>query len=243
MIIDNTLVVVPARGGSKRIPSKNIKMICGQPMIYWPLKELSKSFESDRIMVSTDDDDIVRMVQAKGLKVPFRRPAELSDDHTGTMDVVTHALNWYEDHVAPVDYVLIVYPTAVLLQTTDIEAAYVKLVGDENCDAVFSATSFPFPIQRAVFEGEDQYVEMFQPQNFDTRSQDLTEALHDAGQFYFCRSDTVRQSLNFGNSRWKVQKLHRDKVADIDTLEDFEIAESKMKMLGFEDADMAWSFD
>lgn len=243
MNIDNTLVVIPARGGSKRIPNKNIKMICGQPMIYWPLKELAKSFRTDRVLVSTDDEDIVRTVQAKGLKVPFRRPAELSDDHTGTMDVVTHALDWYEEHVEPVDYVLIVYPTAVLLDIADIEAAYAKLIADKNCDAVFSATSFPFPIQRAVFEGEDQYVEMFQPQSFATRSQDLTEALHDAGQFYFCRSNTIRQSLNFSNSQWKVQKLHRNKVVDIDTLEDFELAESKMTLLGFEDADDAWSFD
>jgi len=243
MTIDNTLVVVPARGGSKRIPNKNIKTICGQPMIYWPLKELSKSFRSDRILVSTDDEDIVRTVQAKGLQVPFIRPDELSDDHTGTMDVVTHALDWYENNVAPVDYVLVVYPTAVLLETTDIEEAYAKLVADEKCDAVFSATSFPFPIQRAVFEGEKQYVEMFQPQNFAVRSQDLTEAFHDAGQFYFCRSNTVRQSLNFGNFQWKLQKLRRNKVVDIDTLEDFELAESKMRLLGFEDSDKSWSFD
>ena len=243
MITDNTLVVVPARGGSKRIPNKNIKMICGQPMIYWPLKELAKSFKSDRVLVSTDDEDIVRTAQAKGLKVPFRRPDELSDDYTGTMDVVAHALNWYEDNVAKVDYVLIVYPTAVLLDVTDIEAAYAKLDADGNCDAVFSATNFPFPIQRAVFENEDQYAEMFQPQTFATRSQDLTEAFHDAGQFYFCRSNTVRQSLNFGNSQWKIHKLHRNNVIDIDTLEDFEIAESKMRMLGLENADDAWRFD
>lgn len=234
MINENTLVIIPARGGSKRIPKKNIKVICGQPMIHWPLKELLKLFSSEQILISTDDPEIVKTVTSEGVEVPYRRPEALSDDYTGTMEVATHALQWHEENVSVVDYVLIVYPTAVLLDIEDINSAYEILSVDDACDCVFSATSFPFPIQRAVFENEERYVSMFQPENFATRSQDLVEALHDAGQFYLCRSESVRRSLNLTNSNCKVQKLHRNKVVDIDTPEDFEIAEVKMKMFGLD---------
>lgn len=243
MIGSDTLVVVPARGGSKRIPKKNIKQICGQPMIFWPLRELSKSFTSRQILVSTDDQEIVDAVESKGINVPFKRPKALSDDFTGTMEVATHALEWYEKNISSVDYVLIVYPTAVLLDIDDVKAAYSSLVNDSNCAAVFSATHFPFPIQRAVFENNENYVSMFEPENYVKRSQDFKEALHDAGQFYLCRSETIRQSLNLTNSNFKVQKLHRNKVVDIDTVEDFEVAENRMKMHGLDKTDNNWMFD
>ncbi len=234
------LVIIPARGGSKRIPKKNIKKICGQPMIYWPLRELSKLYSSHQILVSTDDQDVVQVVNSKGLQVPFVRPKALSDDITGTMDVATHALDWFENNVATIDYVLIVYPTAVLLDINDIQSAFSVLAVDARCDSVMSATSFAFPIQRAIFENNGGYVSMFQPENFSKRSQDLTEALHDAGQFYLCRSEVVRQSLSLPNTKCKVQKLHRNKVVDIDTIEDFEVAELKMKMLGLDKKDTYW---
>lgn len=243
MINDGILVIVPARGGSKRIPKKNIKMICGQPMIHWPLRELSELFSSHQVLVSTDDQDIIQAVESKGIQVPFKRPKSLSDDFTGTMDVATHALEWYEKNVTTVDYVLIVYPTAVLLDINDVKSAYSTLVNDSDCASVFSATEFSFPIQRAVFENKEYYVSMFQPENYTKRSQDLTEALHDAGQFYLCRSESVRRSLNLTNSKCKVQKLHRNKVVDIDTVEDFEVAEVRMKMQGLDKKSSAWMFD
>lgn len=239
----STLVIVPARGGSKRIPNKNIKNICGQPMIYWPLRELAKIFSSNQVLVSTDDQHIIQTVNAKGIEVPFIRPEELSGDFTGTMEVASHALDWYENNVAKVEYVLIVYPTAVLLNMNDIKSAYSSLSNDVECDCVNSATTFPFPIQRAFYEDNGGYVSMFQPENYPKRSQDLVEAFHDAGQFYFCRSRAVRQSLNPTNSKFKAQILHRNKVVDIDTIEDFEIAELRMKTLGLDKKDSNWMFE
>jgi N-acylneuraminate cytidylyltransferase len=224
-IYNETLVVIPARGGSKRIPRKNIIPICGKPMISWPLMELLKKFCVEHIIVSTDDDEIAEVATGHGLTIPFKRPAELSDDFTGTMEVVTHALDFFERYNSKVKYVLIVYPTAVLLNLRDIEEAYESLTKDGNCSLVFSATTFPFPIQRAVYEDEENYVRMFDPSEYYTRSQDLKEALHDAGQFYLCKAETVRKGLNITNSDAKVVKLPRFRVIDIDTVEDFKIAE------------------
>ena len=226
---EKTLVVLPARGGSKRIPNKNIKVIYGQPMIYWPLMAINKLFNAKTVLVSTDSEQIKKTVESKGLNVPFMRPNSLSDDYTGTVEVVAHALDWYEKNVCKVDYVLTVYPTAVLLSEKDISAAMKKLLEDRNCDSVLSATNFPYPIQRAVYENSDGYAQMFEPLNFSKRSQDLTEALHDAGQFYLCKADAVRNGAFLTDINVKLQILHRNKVIDIDTIEDFEIAE---EMLG-----------
>ena len=236
------LVIIPARGGSKRIPNKNIKNICGQPMIYWPMMELSKKFSSDQVLVSTDSESVISVIEKKGLKVPFIRPAELSGDYTGTMAVATHALKWFEDNHHSIDYVLVVYPTAVLLDIEDIIAAFHILNHDNSCDFVMSATKFAFPIQRAVFENSKGYAEMFEPKNYTTRSQDLVEALHDAGQFYLYRPDVVRQGKNITNATVKLQLLHRNKVIDIDTPEDFDVAEMKMKTFGLDQSDFNWTF-
>jgi pseudaminic acid cytidylyltransferase len=128
----STLVIVPARGGSKRIPDKNVKPISGQPMIYWPLMALAGLFNAENVLVSTDSQLVKPAVEATGLSVPFKRPANLSDDFTGTAEVVAHALKWFEDNVRKVDYVLTVYPTAVLLSEEDIVAAMNSLRHDEK---------------------------------------------------------------------------------------------------------------
>jgi len=238
-----TLVIIPARGGSKRIPHKNIREICGQPMIYWPLMELSKLFKSKNVIVTTDDDEIVSKVEKVGLRVPFKRPEELSDDHTGTMPVATHALQWFESNVARVEYVIIVYPTAVMLNVEDICSALSVLNSDPNCDSVMSATHFPFPIQRAVYKNSEGYAEMFKPEHYSTKSQDLTEGLHDAGQFYVCRAESVRVGKTLTNSKVKLHPLHKNKVVDIDTIEDFEVAEARLQLFEYGLYDKDWSFD
>ena len=240
--IDSTLVVIPARGGSKRIPNKNTKKISGQPMIYWPLMELKKIFSSDNILISTDSELIKECVRAKGLRVPFTRPDALSDDHTGTAAVVEHALDWYETNIKKVDFVLTVYPTAVLLNENDIRSAIKALDDDHECDSVMSATNFSFPIQRAVFENDMGYAEMFYPKQYLTRSQDLPEAKHDAGQFYLSRANAVRRKSLLTNSKVKLHMLHRNNVVDIDTLEDFEVAEEKLNIYKRNSFDENWTF-
>ena len=237
-----TLVLIPARGGSKRIPKKNIKKICGQPMIYWPLMELSKIFNSEQILISTDDNEIISKVEKKGINIPFVRPKELADDYTGTMEVVLHALKWFEKNYYNIDYVLIVYPTAVLLDKRDILNAIKAIEEDKLCDFIISLTDFGYPIQRAIFETPEGYIEMFQPDYYHTRSQDLIQGMHDAGQFYLFRSEAVKLGKNLSNPKVKPYKLLRNKVIDIDTLEDFDIAEQKMKILGMEKYHKKWKF-
>lgn len=228
-VFKDIVVIIPARGGSKRIPKKNIKMISGWPMISWPLRELTKGFTSSQILISTDDQDIKALVSKYNLSIPFTRPKSLSDDYTGTMAVAQHAFEWFETQGNTAKYVLIVYPTAVTLDLSDIQKALEILEQDTQCDYVFSATSFPFPIQRAIYEDNEQ-VKMFNPELYSTRSQDLTPAYHDAGQFYLCRADVVRQSKNLTNACARIVKLKRNNVIDIDTPEDFDVAEALLSL-------------
>lgn len=229
-LFKNTLVVIPARGGSKRIPDKNIKEIYGKPMICWPLTEIKKIFDPALILVSTDSDKIKEKVEREGLTVPFKRPADLADDFTGTAEVVTHALNWFEKNVHEVDFVVTVYPTAVMLSSKDLIAAKHILDSDKNCDCVMSSANFSYPIQRAVFENKNGFAEMFQPENYHKRSQDFIEAKHDAGMFYVNRAQAVRECRILTNSNVKLYPLKRHFVIDIDTVEDFEEAIEKLKI-------------
>lgn len=239
---DSILVVIPARGNSKRIPSKNIKEIFGQPMIYWPLMEIQKIFNPNNVLVSTDSEVISGFIEKKGLKVYFKRPENLSDDFTGTAAVIEHALNWFEANVKKVDFVLTVYPTAVLLNKKDIHAAIKVLSENESCDAVMSATKYAFPIQRAVYENDESYAVMFEPKNYSSRSQDLIEAKHDAGQFYLTRAASVRKGSVLTNLNVRLQLLHRNNVVDIDTNEDFEFAEERLRINKNMPFDKNWTF-
>lgn len=242
LIIDKILVVVPARGGSKRIHKKNIKPIAGQPMIFWPLMELSKFFPPTNVIVSTDDSEIASQVESKGLEIYFQRPKELSGDFTGTFEVVKHALDWYEKKVGKVNYVITVYPTAVLLSMKDIISSINALKEDSNCDSVMPVTNYPSPIQRAVYTNKDGYAKMFQPNEYLTRSQDLIEAFHDAGQFYVNTADSIRSKKILTSSNVKLHHLKRNNVVDIDNMEDFEIAEEKLKFSKSSNNLKKWSF-
>ena len=227
---ENILVVIPARGGSKRIPNKNIKLINGQPMIYWPLMIINQIVKANKVIVSTDSKYIKKTVENKGLKVPFIRPKSLSDDFTGTIPVVKHALSWYEKNIHKIDYVLTVYPTAVMLNKKDIIIAMKSLKDNAKCDTVMSATHFPFPIQRAVYEDNNGFAKMFEPKNYSKRSQDLRESMHDAGQFYLSKASAIRRGALLTNSNVKLHLINRNNVIDIDNIEDFEIAEEKLKL-------------
>ena len=227
--LKTTLVVIPARGGSKRIPQKNIKPINGQPMIYWPLMTLNKLFKPSNVLVSTDSKHIKNVVEAKGLNVPFLRPKELSGDFIGTIEVIMHALDWYENNKKSVDFVLIVYPTALFLKEQDIKISMKKLNQDPLCDTIMSAAKYSVPPQWALFNNTDGYAEMFEPDSFRIRSQDLIESFYDAGQFYLSRASVIRRGALITNSKVKLHFLHHSKVVDIDTIEDFEIAEEKLR--------------
>ena len=219
------LAIIPARGGSKRIPRKNIKSFAGKPMIHWPLEELKKNNLIKDILVSTDDDEIKRTVELLDIKVPYTRPSELSDDFTGTAKVVKHAVDWYMNNVSYVDYILTVYPTAVFLNNEDIIEAAKLLNSDDDTQIVFSGTEFSFPIQRAVSLDKKNNVKMFQTEHVHTRSQDLTKAYHDAGQFYLYRINAAIKEYSALEAQSKMIVLPRDRVVDIDEPEDFRLAE------------------
>jgi N-acylneuraminate cytidylyltransferase len=144
--LEDILLIIPARGGSKRIPKKNSKLICNQPMLFWPLMELSELFPLENIIISTDDNEIIEIVKSKGLDVPFIRPKILCDDYTGTVPVAQHALDWFQKNRKKVSYVLIVYPTAVLINKFDVLQAIQTLKESKDLDFIMSATLFPSSI-------------------------------------------------------------------------------------------------
>ena len=218
------LAVIPARGGSKRIPRKNIKLFHGKPMIAWSIDAARQSGCFDRIIVSTDDTEIAEVARTYGAEVPFMRPEELSDDYATTVDVIQHAVDWFAEQGQTPALVCCLYATAPFVRAEDL-CEGLRLLETTGCQYAFTGTSFPFPIQRALKISADGSVSMFQPEHLLTRSQDLEEAYHDAGQFYWGKAEAWqnRQPLFGPASRCLVLERHR--VQDIDTPEDWERAE------------------
>ncbi|WP_048649302.1 pseudaminic acid cytidylyltransferase [Nitratireductor soli] len=218
------LAVIPARGGSKRIPRKNIREFCGRPMIAWSIEAARLSGCFDKIIVSTDDDQIAAIARQSGAQTPFMRPADLSDDHTGTVPVVAHAIEWHLQRGEKPTQVCCLYATAPFVQADDLRNG-LKTLEREGCQYVFPVTSYPFPIQRAVRVTPQRRVEMFNPEHFHTRSQDLEEAYHDAGQFYWGRADAWLERKPIFSLEAAPMILPAYRVQDIDTLEDWKRAE------------------
>lgn len=215
--------VIPARGGSKRIPRKNIKEFCGKPIIAYPIEAARQSGLFDKVIVSTDDEEIAEVAESFGAEVPFMRPKELSDDFTGTTPVVAHAIRELENGGLDVDIVCCVYATSVFLTP--------KLLGDgfdaltDGKEYSFSVAEFSAPIFRSFKLLENGGVEMFFPEHFSARSQDLPSAYHDGAQFYFGRKDAFLNNLPIFAPHSAAVKVDRRMVQDIDTLEDWGIAE------------------
>lgn len=218
------LAVIPARGGSKRIPHKNIKDFCGKPIIAWSIEAALGSGCFDKVIVSTDDKKIAEVARKYGAEVPFYRPPELSNDYIGTIPVVHHAIDWYLEHGVEFEQVCCIYATAPFVTSLDLREG-LTLLQSNACDYVFSVTSFPFPIQRAIKINDNNRIEMFQPEHFNTRSQDLEEAYHDAGQFYWGYAKAWRDEKIVFSERAIPYLLPRYRVQDIDTLEDWLQAE------------------
>ena len=224
------LAVIPARGGSKRIPRKNIKLFGGKPIIAWSIHAARRAGLFDRIVVSTDDEEIASIAEKYGADVPFMRPAELAEDHTDTASVIAHAIEWHLTRGFDPLETCCIYATAPFLQSEYIQLG--KTVLDQSgADFAFSVTSYAFPIQRAVKLREDGRIEMFDRSKFQMRSQDLPEAYHDAGQFYWgTRNAWLSKTPIFGPNSVPVF-LPRYRVQDIDTPEDWIQAEVMMEVL------------
>jgi pseudaminic acid cytidylyltransferase len=224
------ICVIPARGGSKRIPGKNIKEFNGKPIIAYSIEAALKSNCFERVIVSTDDNEIAKVAKKYGAQVPFSRPIELSGDYTGTAPVIKHAIEWLENDNNSIENVCCLYATAPFIQSKVISKAHQQLK-DLKADYCFSVTSFAFPIQRSIKIVKESKVKMFYPEHCNTRSQDLEEAYHDAGQFYWGKAQAFKDELTIFSEVATPYILPRYIVQDIDTLEDWVRAEAMYKVL------------
>lgn len=218
------IAVIPARGGSKRIPRKNIKPFCGKPMIAWSIEAAKASGLFECILVSTDDAEIAEVAEQWGAEVPFMRPDELSNDYAGTTPVIAHATQWALDQGHDVTAVCCIYATAPFVQKNDLIQGW-EALNSGDWDYAFTVTDFAAPIFRSFKQTDEGGIEMFFPEHFSTRSQDLPIALHDAGQFYWGRPSSWLEGRRIFDRRSKPVIIPRWRVQDIDTQDDWERAE------------------
>lgn len=224
------LAVIPARSGSKRIPKKNIRDFLGKPIIAYSIETALASKLFDHVVVSTDDNEIASIAKQFGAEIPFLRPAEISGDYTGTNSVVKHAIQWYQKEGASISIACCIYATAPFLKLEYLKAGYEKLVNSSKLFA-FSVTTFPFPIQRAIRINNVGEIEPFWPEYTDTRSQDVENAYHDAGQFYWGRPDGFLNDVPIFSKHSIPVVIPRYFVQDVDTPEDWQQAEWMFKAM------------
>jgi pseudaminic acid cytidylyltransferase len=222
----SAIAIIPARGGSQRIPRKNIKLFNGEPMIAHSIRVALASGVFDRVIVSTDDEEIADVARASGAEVPFMRPDDLADAYTGTAAVIQHALQSVAGTLSqPFDYACCIYATAPLLQARFLRQGFEALHAAPEKSYAFSVCSFGFPVQRALLIDGDGCVNAMYPEYRSVRSQDLPAAYQDAGQFYWGRSDAwLRGDTVFSELSLPVI-LPRHLVQDIDSPEDWLRAE------------------
>lgn len=225
------IAIIPARGGSKRIPRKNIKEFCGKPIIAYSIEAALGSDTIDRVIVSTDDPEIADTAKAYGADVPFIRSSALSDDKTGTTPVVRDALSMFIEQGNHVEVCACLYATAPFINSNVINNA-IQTLKKDNADFVFTVNQFSFPIQRALLEGKRGEVSPYQKENIGKRSQDLPDTFHDAGQLYVANTSTwLDKSKRVFSKHSRMLKLPSHKVQDIDTIEDWKRAEVMYKVL------------
>jgi N-acylneuraminate cytidylyltransferase len=218
------ICVIPARGGSKRIPRKNILPFGGRPMIAWSIAAARDSGLFDHILVSTDDAEIAAVAREHGAELPFIRPDALATDHAGSTEVVTHATRWATEQGWPLAAVCCIYATAPFIQADDLRRGLAALDAGDWAYA-FSVTDYAYPIFRSLKPLPDGGLGMHFPEHYTSRSQDLPEALHDAGQFYWGRPQAWLQQLRIFDAHSTPVHLPRWRVQDIDTPDDWRRAE------------------
>ena len=230
------IAIIPARGGSKRIPRKNIRSFCGKPMLAYSIQAAQESGVFDDIVVSTDDPEIADVAKQYGASVPFLRPAELADDYTGTRAVTNQAMQAYAELYSPPQYCCCIYATAPFLQTKHLVEGLDALKRNRDKTFAFSVTSFAFPVQRALYRDSGGVASLY-PEFAATRSQDLTEAIHDAGQFYWGTFEGYLSDTPMFSPASIPIELPRYLVQDIDTEEDWRRAELMYRAYMQENAD------
>lgn len=218
------LAIIPARGGSQRIPDKNIKQFYGKPIIAYSIEVAKASGLFDEIMVSTDNERIAEIAVKYGASVPFLRSEKNSDSYATTLSVILEVLNQYQELGQSFDYTCCIYATAPLIQSNHLKEGFDKLT-DKNFSTVFPVVSFGYPIWRGLSIDEEQRAQMIWPEYQSSRSQDLRQVYHDAGQWYWVDPKKISDTIFSDNSG--VIVLAENEIQDIDNIEDWELLKVK----------------
>lgn len=226
----SNIAIIPARGGSKRIPRKNIKDFLGKPIIAYSIEAALQSGLFDEVMVSTEDEEIATIAKQYGAKVPFLRSEKNADDFSGTVDVLLEVCSEYDKSGKSFDNLCCIYPTAPLLRSESLIESHNLLIS-KSYDTVFPVCQFSFPILRALQIDENKKVSMIWPENMAKRSQDLPSAFHDAGQFYWAQINIFKQNKKLYSDNSGVIILEELEVQDIDNVSDWKVAEFKFQLL------------
>lgn len=224
------LCIIPARGGSKRIPRKNIKDFLGKPIIAYSIEAALESGVFDEVMVSTDDPEIVEVAKKYGASVPFLRSEQTANDYATTADVIFEVLEKYRSQGKVFDNVACLYATAPFVTDKKLQEA-AEILASGECDSAFTCTTFSYPILRGLVLDSKGYIGMKWPEYKNSRSQDLPQFYHDAGQFYFATTESFQGSKGFWGKKTKPIIVSELEVQDLDTLTDWAMAEMKFKML------------
>jgi pseudaminic acid cytidylyltransferase len=224
-----TIAIIPARGGSKRIPRKNIKLFLGQPIIKYSIEAALNSSCFDEVMVSTEDKEIAKIAEKCGAKIPFYRSEKNASDFAMTADVLEEVLLEYNKIGKIFEFACCIYPTAPFISAEKLKLGHEKLI-KYKCDSVIPVVRFSYPIQRA-FKVTEEKISMIWPENFNMRSQDLMPAYHDAGQFYWFKTDALYKYKRLLTDNSISLELDESEIHDIDNMTDWKIAEMKYKIL------------
>ena len=228
--MDENIAIIPARGGSKRIPRKNIKNFLGKPIIAYSIEAALKSKLFNEVMVSTDDEEIAEISKSYGAKVPFLRSKENSDDFATTTDVVLEVLDQYKLRNREFKYACCIYPTAPLIKFQKLRDGFNKLKS-ENLNAVFPVVTFSYPIWRGLKLTKEGKCVMMWPENLNQRSQDLEKTYHDAGQWYWININKFKSDQKIFSDNTSCIILSETEVQDIDNLTDWKLAELKYALI------------
>ena len=224
------LAIITARGGSKRIPRKNIREFLGKPIIAYSIEVALQCGLFDEVMVSTDDQGIAEVAERYGAKVPFSRSAENANDHATLADVILEVINKYEVNEKKIDAICCILPTAPFITSIRISEAYDKMNNDK-LDSVCPVVEFSYPILRALEISEDKKLKMIWPEHLKGRSQDLKPAYHDSGSFYWVKTHALLKEKSLFCKNGSAIVLPETEVQDIDTETDWKLAELKFKLL------------
>ena len=217
--------IIPSRGGSKRIPRKNIRQFHGRPMIAWTIDTAINSGLFSNVIVSTDDAEIAAIAQEHGAQVPFLRPADFSNDYATTQDVMRHAVTWLAKNQIESDFVCCLYATAPFLQAEDVVKG-LRALQESTADYAYAVTEFDYSPHRALIKNQNGQVSLEKPELAAVRSQDLPSLVHDAGQFYWAKAETWLTQREILSSAGIGIEIPRSQAQDIDNEEDWKLAEA-----------------